>query len=261
MVVTSNEQISGKITGRSKTSVSIKTEDGTERTIERDRVVQIFDDNGDLVYSSPALVAEPKEALTSAEPENAETSDPGYHKHDGLYLRFLLGFGSLKFSESPVFTNGTGIFSATGAAGFFAFHLGLALAENIILYGAMNSYAASNPDYTLNGASIPTTDSSTIGISSYGGGLILYIESLNAYIGADIGTATTRFTVGSVKANSKSGLGINVQLGKEWWVSKNWGLGAALFYHYSSMDDDVTGNVIPRITNNVFGLAFSATYN
>jgi len=66
-VVTSNERIAGTITGRSKTSVSIKTEDGTERTIERDRVVQIFDDNGDLVYTSPALVAEPKEGSQQGE--------------------------------------------------------------------------------------------------------------------------------------------------------------------------------------------------
>jgi len=66
-VVTSNERIAGTITARSKTSVSIKTEDGTVRTIERDRVVQIFDDNGDLVYTSPALVAEPKEGPQQGE--------------------------------------------------------------------------------------------------------------------------------------------------------------------------------------------------
>jgi hypothetical protein len=257
-VVTSNERIAGTITGKTKTSVTIRMEDGNERTIERDRIVQIFDDNGEILYTSPALMAAP--ANTHAAADDAST-EPGYHRHDGLYLRFLLGIGSLSFSESPVYTNGTGRLSASGTAGFFAFHLGFSLTDNVILYGALNGYSASNPDYSLNGTSFAETLSNTLGVSSYGGGLALYLDSLNAYISADLGTATTRITVGRAATSSKSGIGINLQIGKEWWVSKNWGLGAALFYHYSSMDVDVTGSVIPRITNNVIGVAFSATYN
>lgn len=102
--------------------------------------MQIFDDNGDLVYTSPVL--QPAQAMNSAGSGDA-LAEPGYQKHDGFYLRFLLGAGSLSFSESPVFTNGTGTLSASGPAGFFAFHLGFALTENVILYGAMNGYSAS----------------------------------------------------------------------------------------------------------------------
>jgi hypothetical protein len=257
-IVTSNERIAGTITGKTKTSVTIRMEDGNERTIERDRIVQIFDDNGEILYTSPALMAAP--AQTRATADDAST-EPGYHRHDGLYLRLLLGIGSLSFSESPVYTDGTGRLSASGPAGFFAFHLGFSLTDNVILYGALNGYSASNPDYSLNGDSLTATLSNTLGVSSYGGGLALYLDSLNAYISADLGTATTRITVGRTTTSSKSGIGVNLQIGKEWWVSKNWGLGAALFYHYSSMDADVTGSVIPRITNNVIGVAFSATYN
>lgn len=257
-VVTSNERIAGTITGKTKASVTIKMDDGNERTIDRSRIVQIFDDNGEVLYTSPALIT--PTPGTSAAPADA-APEPGYHQHDGLYLRFLLGMGSLSFSESPVYTNGTGKLSASGPASFFAFHLGFSLTDNVILYGALNGYSASNPDYSLNGTSLTATSSNTLGLSSYGGGLALYLDSLNAYLSADIGTATTRLTVGSTNTSSKSGIGVNVQIGKEWWVSKNWGLGAALFYHYSSMDDDVTGSVIPRITNSVIGVAFSATYN
>jgi hypothetical protein len=257
-IVTSNERIAGTITGKTKTSVTIRMEDGNERTIERDRIVQIFDDNGEILYTSPALMAAPAQTRATADDTSTE---PGYHRHDGLYLRLLLGIGSLSFSESPVYTDGTGRLSASGPAGFFAFHLGFSLTDNVILYGALNGYSASNPDYSLNGDSLTATLSNTLGVSSYGGGLALYLDSLNAYISADLGTATTRITVGRTTTSSKSGIGVNLQIGKEWWVSKNWGLGAALFYHYSSMDANVTGSVIPRITNNVIGVAFSATYN
>jgi hypothetical protein len=99
------------------------------------------------------------------------------------------------------------------------------------------------------------TTSNSLGINSYGAGLSLYLDSINAYISADVGTAKTQLTVTNTQAYSESGLGINVLIGKEWWVSKNWGLGAALFYHYSSMNDVATGSVVPKITNSVFGLA------
>ncbi|MFO1478693.1 MAG: hypothetical protein U1F40_00685 [Turneriella sp.] len=55
-VVTSNERIAGTITGKTKTSVTIKMDDGNERTIDRSRIVQIFDDNGEVLYTSPALI-------------------------------------------------------------------------------------------------------------------------------------------------------------------------------------------------------------
>jgi hypothetical protein len=51
--------------------------------------------------------------------------------------------------------------------------------------------------------------------------------------------------------------------GKEWWVSDNWGLGAALQFHYGSMEDGPSGalGTSPRVHSNAFGLLFSSTFN
>lgn len=256
-VVTAKERLNGTITAQNEKTVTLKREDG-ELKIAREQIVQIFDDNGELVWASPALM--PANPAANSGAKSSET-DPGYEKHDGFFLRLLGGYGSLAFSESPVYTNGTGTFKASGPAGFFGFHIGYAITENFILLGAMNGYAASNPQYELNGVKSSTTVSNSLGINSYGVGISIYLESLNAYVSADVGSAKTQLTVNNNQANSESGLGVNVQIGKEWWVSKNWGLGAALFYHYSHMNDVGSGSVIPKITNSVFGLAFSATYN
>lgn len=67
-VVTSNERIAGTITEQSKLSVSVRMEDGNIRKIERERVVQIFDDNGELVYASPALMPDQKKAPEQGAP-------------------------------------------------------------------------------------------------------------------------------------------------------------------------------------------------
>jgi|JI10StandDraft_1071094.scaffolds.fasta_scaffold464209_1 hypothetical protein len=256
-VVTAKERLSGVITAQNDKTVTLKRDTGEQR-IPRDQIVQIFDDNGELIWTSPALTSGAPVTTSSA---NASEGESGYHKHDGFFLRLLGGYGSLAFSESPVYANGTGTFKASGPAGFFGFHIGFALFENVILYGALSGYAASNPQYELNGVKATATTSNSLGINSYGAGLSLYLDSINAYISADVGTAKTQLTVTNTQAYSESGLGINVLIGKEWWVSKNWGLGAALFYHYSSMNDVATGSVVPKITNSVFGLAFSATYN
>lgn len=256
IVVTSNERIAGTIVAKTKSSVTLRMEDGNERTIERDRIVQIFDDNGDLVYASPALVSTPVNTPTAD-----SAKEPGYHTHDGFYLRLLLGLGSLAFSESPIYSNGTGTLKATGPAGFFSLHLGGAPAENFIIYASMNGYAASDPQYEVNGATQTTTTGSTLGISSYGVGLTFYFDAINAYLSADAGIAIARISTGSITGTSESGFGLNLQIGKEWWASRDWGIGVALFYHYSSMKDQAFGNVVPQITNSVIGLALSATYN
>ncbi len=257
-VVTSNERIAGTITSKTKSSVTIKIQGGNERTIERDRIVQILGDDGKVLYTSPALVTATNHSKL---PEAIAMSEPGDHKHDGLYLRLLLGLGNMKFRENPIYSNSTGSFEASGATGFFGLHLGYAVFENLILYGAVNGYSLSNPEYSINGVKTPVRVDNSIGVSNYGGGLAIYIPAVNAYLNADIGTATTKLTTSNGNATSRPGIGVNVQLGKEWWMSKNWGFGAALFYHYSSMDDEVTAGVVPRITNSIFGLAISATYN
>ena len=64
----------------------------------------------------------------------------------------------------------------------------------------------------------------------------------------------------SPKRNSKTGLGFQAMVGKEWWVTADWGLGVAADLLLSSMKDD------PAVSNDTysattFGLLFSATYN
>lgn len=255
-------------------AVSVMTTDG--EVYEGDEIVHtkegitITDSAGkktQLKYSDIASIKDDKAQSPSAKPSvekpqnAAKDEDPGYHRHDGFFLRMLGGYGSLNFSESPVYSNGTGTVKASGPAGFFALQLGLALTDNIIIYGALNGYATSNPDYYLNGVKQTTTASNSMGINVYGGGLSLYLDSINAYISGDVGVAKTQITVNNTQYSSDSGIGVNLQIGKEWWVSANWGLGAALFFHYSSMNDVALGNVVPKITNTVIGLAFSATYN
>jgi hypothetical protein len=49
-------------------------------------------------------------------------------------------------------------------------------------------------------------------------------------------------------------------VGKEWWVTQDWGLGLAGQFQVASMKDHPDG-VSTRMTAETFSLLFSATFN
>jgi hypothetical protein len=72
------------------------------------------------------------------------------------------------------------------------------------------------------------------------------------------GTAST--TIDSTGTfESDNGLGAKVMLGKEWWVSENWGLGIGGQVFYANCDRGLNGS--KDIKTLAYGLLFSATYN
>ena len=58
---------------------------------------------------------------------------------------------------------------------------------------------------------------------------------------------------------SDTGVGFQGMVGKEWWVSANWGLGLAGELFVASMKDKTDPNT--SWTSSAFSLVFSATYN
>ncbi len=59
---------------------------------------------------------------------------------------------------------------------------------------------------------------------------------------------------------SKTGFGVTLSAGKEWWVSKDLGLGAALQLHSSAVKEKIPINP-DTLTPAWVSLAFSGTYN
>jgi len=185
-------------------------------------------------------------------------AEPGFHKHDGFYLNLMGGVGAIGFSESF----GTSTVKISGTTSHFGLKMGGAISENVILFGAIDAFSALNPSYTITTSTASGSGSltnTTYGISSIGGGIALYTDS-NYFFAATLGMAkgTLQYTSGAVSVTGATeyGIGANLNIGKEWWVSNNWGLGAAVVGHFSSVKD--AGNSATQIYG---GLAVSATYN
>lgn len=193
----------------------------------------------------------------SASPATATGQVPaGFHRHDGAFLRFHLGFGGLKSDGGRIGLSGT--------AGSFAIASGFSITDDLVLYGEIFDDVATSPKFTRDGLTVPSGDKVTHTMIGYGAGLAWYFTPYNAYVGAMAGVGELSIEVTSLGAVSqvfKTQLGPVVRLGvgKEWWVSTDWGLGVALNFEMGRMKDSGANSV--TFTSTAYSVAFSATYN
>jgi TolB-like protein len=194
--------------------------------------------------------------LSAAPPPGSDQQPAGYHKHDGFFLRFQLGYGGLS-SVAPTT-------EYSGTAGSFAVGLGVSLTENLILFGEI--YDDVNTSPTVKSGGIAVTDNGTVThtLIGYGAGLSWYVTSLNAYLSASGGVGHLQLestdAAGVVKKGAtQNGPMVRLTVGKEWWVSTNWGIGASINFEAGSMKDAGVDPATFKTT--AFSLAFSATYN
>jgi len=193
--------------------------------------------------------------LLPALPANARLLDD-MNEHDGFFLRFHLGGGSMnaKWRDLPA-NSLIDDLSIDGPSGTFAFSLGGAVAPNLILFGELTSDAASNPRTTINGDR--GRSDSSLSVVGFGPGVSYYFMPVNLYLSGSV--LFTRATVSApnrADGQSDQGLGFKFAVGKEWWVSRDWGIGVAGFGMFASIPD---GEATINWSN--YGLAFTATYN
>jgi hypothetical protein len=186
--------------------------------------------------------------------------EPGFHKHDGFFMRALMGIaaGGMR-GDAP---SGQLRISGAGLSESFAF--GGAIRENVILFGEYSIEALLNGSVSGAGKN-PDTQESTATVLTFAPGIAYYFESRNLYLSGSLGLALSMAEerlngggVTNIQHDSNGGLGGNLTVGKEWWVSANWGLGAALRASFARTPEKTTGSA----WLSYFAAAlFSATYN
>jgi hypothetical protein len=179
---------------------------------------------------------------------------PGEHEHDGLYLRLLSGAGLVRADYGP---------NVLGAGAMFNVAVGNAIKRNLIVFLEASYLRAFAP--AISGGGNETAN--TLSQRGLGVGMAYYFPR-NYYVSSTVGLSQTRldFRFGD-DVTDDMGLGSNLQFGREWWVSRNWGLGVAaqlltsltLAAHES--DDFENPYKQNGHLSLGFGLAVSATFN
>ncbi len=164
--------------------------------------------------------------------------DPGYHRHDGLFLRLLLGIGVGGYlGAGQAFGDRDPMELAPAGMGSVA--LGGEVSTNLLAYGELWGHA--HFGYGLSHRRDETDEADYFGLGSMALGLSYYFMPANVYVAASVGPAWS--VVGRVvdvyvaagrrhsyeqwieESETGWGLGATLGVGKEWWVSDDWGLG------------------------------------
>ncbi len=162
----------------------------------------------------------------------------GFHKHDGFYLRLQLG-GGYNYADAA-----NEDVAVKGGAFGLNLEIGYAILENFILYGKLYGTSVSNPDIEIGDVTVEGTDDDvSSNFSALGVGATYYIMPANIYVSGAISASQLSITEdGDTIAETDSGPALHLGVGKEWWVSRNWGLGLgaelALGRIRSDNDDD-----------------------
>ena len=176
----------------------------------------------------------------------------GYHEHDGFFLRLAAGVGGI---NQTALSRGSGEVTATGAGAVAIIDLAIGgiIARNLALHFSAWGFGVpkeSSVELPAGGGL-----SKLKGLSGFGAGLTWYAAN-NLYVTGAIGGATMKVETFGVASEVPGGFALQLGVGKEWWVSANWGLGLAGFIAFARISDPI------GVWNTAWGgLAFSATYN
>jgi hypothetical protein len=203
--------------------------------------------------AAPAARADPAAAPGEA---GAGKPPPGFHRHDGFYLGVQLGFGGLKSTG--------GNLELSGTSGSFAVALGFSIVDNLVLFGQVFDDVAVSPKVTLSGQPTALSGTGTQAMIAYGVGLAYYLMPINGYLAVTAGVGDLNYevtggTAGNQTLTTQKGPVFRFSVGKEWWVSTDWGLGLSLNLVKGSMKDQGTNP--ETFSSTAFSVAFSATYN
>jgi hypothetical protein len=180
--------------------------------------------------------------------------------HDGLFLRLAGGIGGIATTAESGGTKQT----LSGAGIPLDFAIGGSITRSFALHADFYGTAAVAPKLTVNENDLgKASDNTTLYGNGVGLGATLYTMPFNLYFSGSVGVArySIKYDNGSRSSSgsTKAGLGVNLLLGKEWWITDNWGLGVAANVTFISAKDSDNSDV--RWNGASGGILLSATYN
>ena len=185
----------------------------------------------------------------------AHARESGVDEHGGFFLRLAGGVGSSNTTEN---VGGTEL-SMGGFAFFTNIGIGFTVVPNLIISGTLFRNVVSGPTVELDGQDIGDYDAE-IQDSAVGVGLTYYFMPYNAFVSASVAAAFMTVKIDGQEFETGTGWGVEALVGKEWWVSDNWGIGAAAHVFFSRVPDEGVDETLDLDTLSL-GVLFTATYN
>ena len=235
--------------------------------VPRGQISKIVYDDGSTVFlnesstETTAITDPPREqrhAASRTTGNSSASSGDGTHTHDGFYFRGLFGFGP----ATTTFDNYLGNeLKFEGGATAMRLQFGYAVIDDLIIFLDNGVIVMGEPDVTYGGNDIEQGNSQ-VSVSDFGIGVSYYLMPYNIFISASLLLFYTSFEGNYIEGETDYGVGYQLSIGKEWWISKNWGIGVALLGFYGKTTATIDAdNTEHNVTSSYIGIMFSATYN
>jgi len=179
--------------------------------------------------------------------------------HDGFFLRWCAGPGyastSLDFEDPRHATVEYDDFSGDSNLA-----IGVIVVNNLALHGTLWGWVMRHPNLSLDGDELLENIDGNLSMGAFGLGITYYFMPSNLYVTGSVGVGQSSLHTDAfdLAFNSDYGPVLDVGLGKEWWVSHNWGLGLTGAFGFHSVEDEFN----PENWNGInFAVRLSATFN
>lgn len=181
-------------------------------------------------------------------------------EHKGFFLSMSLGPNFPSITDEVVNSYN---YKFTGTGLLFDFKIGGAVKEDFILHATITSASMPGPRITSEGSSLHLSNNLSLGEAMIGGGFTYYMMPQNIFFSASVGMGNFTLIDNDNETSISTDRGISLQLkaGKEWWVSKRWGLGIALVYGKTSLTNSPTNGLDELMNSNNIAVVFNATLN
>jgi hypothetical protein len=225
-----------------------------------------------LLLSAPAFAqsyAPGAKPAVDEEPAYAEAPAPSRgpvaagNDHTGLMIRLSAGIGVGAVTEDWPSTT----LKSSGPAGVYSFAIGGAVSPNLAMGADFFGFGLSEPKLTYGGTSYGTQQNTSVNVGGVGFNTTYFFMPSNVYVSGTLGLVQVSRNKYSSSGSSQTlttddpsrGLGVSLMVGKEWMVSRDWGLGVAgQFIGTSTSKTDAGSDV--SVGSAAFGVSFTATY-
>lgn len=158
--------------------------------------------------------------------DGARADEPS---HDGVFTRITVGADySTTVAQDPAGSR------LRGSAGLASLDLGFSIVERFALQGRLSVRRLIDPKVKLNGRNLGQLEN-TSGSSGLLAGGFTYYARPNWYLTSVIGIARATMNVGGLSKRSLIGYGFEGDLGHEWGLGGDVGLGLAARVSYYSV--------------------------
>jgi len=179
--------------------------------------------------------------------------------HQGFYLSLALG---PNISNVTLASNLSDDMEFSGAGTLLDIKLGGSIGENLLLHATLTSSFLVGPKISVNGMSGNSSNDISLGEALIGAGLTYYSPTNILISGSlGIGNYTLSNDEEDIDISTDRGLGLQLKLGKEWWVSNKWGLGVAVTYSHLGLTNKPGGGLEEVMRSDNFGIVFNASLN